>query len=65
MQKLESVRLRLALVHNKVEAVVIAVRTPMMCLKAVGAEQQVFASYFTSGRLVNKLAASMHNQWFH
>ena len=41
--------------YDKVEAIAAEVRTAKRCLKAVGAEAEIFASCFTVGTLVNKL----------
>lgn len=44
--------------HDKEEALVLAVRTAKMCLKAAGTKHQLFADCFTIGKLVGKLTES-------
>ena len=49
MHKLETVMLPQGPQHDKIEALVLAVRTAKMCLKAAGDEHQLFLDYFTLG----------------
>ena len=65
IQKLQTVKLPDRPPHDKVEALVPAVRTGKACLRAAGAEQQIFADCFTLGKVVEKLAVSMQSDWFH
>ena len=59
IQKLQTVKLPDRPPHDKVEALVPSVRTGKACLRATGAEQQIFADCFTLGKVVEKLAVSM------
>ena len=65
IHKLESLRRPQSPAHNRVESSVTAVRTARTCLRAVGDKQQLFASCFTIGKLVNKLADNTQTRWFY
>ena len=41
------------------------IRTRTSCLKAVGGEEELFASCFTIDALTNKLEGTTQYKWFH
>ena len=65
MHKLVLIKLLQGPAYKKVEALLTGVRMARTCLKAVGAKKELFASSFTIGALVDKLANMMHSKWFH
>ena len=54
MHRIISLKFSQVPVHRKVEALVKGVNTARTCLKAVGAEKELFAGYVTIGTLVGK-----------
>ena len=54
MHKLQSVKLANGPTHTKLEALVLAVRLTKICLRAVGAESQLFADCNYTKKLVGK-----------
>ena len=65
MSKLIQAELPAGTAYNKVEVLVSDVRTASNSLKAVGAEEELFASCFTVDTLTNKLNDSRQYRWFH
>ena len=65
MHKLESVRVPQGPAHDKFKALGTAVRTARTCLRAVGAEEQLFDSFFTIGNWVKKVANITQTRWFY
>ena len=65
MHNLQSVRIPQGPAHDKVEALVLKVRTKKMCLRAAGAKHQLFADCLTMGKLVGKLTKNTQGRWFH
>ena len=50
--------------HDRVEALLLGVRSAKMCLKAAAAKSQFFAECLTIGKLVDKLGKIMQNRWY-
>ena len=65
MHKLQSVKLPKGPAHDKVVALVVAIRSAKICLKEVGAESQLFADCNTIGKPVSKLDKCTQDIWFH
>ena len=65
MHNLQSVRIPQGPAHDKVEALVLKVRTKKMCLRAAGPKHQLFADCLTIGKLVGKLTKNTQGRWFH
>ena len=65
MNKLQSVSLPHGPTHDRVEVLVLAVRTAKMCLKAAAAKSQLFTDCLTIAKLVDKLGESMQMIWYH
>ena len=62
MRNLIQAELPAGMAYNKFGALI---RTAINSLKAVGAEEELFASCFTVDTLTNKLNDSRQYRWFH
>ena len=65
IQKMQTVKLPNGPLHDRVEALLLSVRTVRACFKVAGGEQQIFADCITLGKLVEKLAQCTQGEWFH
>ena len=64
MRRIMQLKIPSGWAYDKAEALAAKVRTAKRCLKALGAEGELFSSCLTVGTLVNKLDETTQQRWF-